>query len=750
VEQSKLKMKLRLTLLSPLLLISQYCFCQDIFPPDPVKKTIKATKIEAKLNIDGELDEPEWLSAEIIKDFIEQDPVQGVPAKKETVVRLLYNKNFLYMGVICYDSVGRNKYRALNLRRDFSAANSDFFAIAIDGYNDERNAVMFGMNPYGAQRDLLSFDDNYYDPDWDGLWTVRTQRTDTAWIAEVAIPWKTLRYRGTMDSLQTWGLSFGRISRGSNEISGWPAFPRAFGGLRMAYAGKLIDLEAPKPPTNIRVQPYLLYGYNDSKHGSTTIQSKSTFKLGADVKWALNPNTLLDLTVNTDFAQADVDRKVNNVNRFSVFYPEKRQFFLENAGLFTVGMDPLSNSQADYSTRIQPFFSRAIGIDADGSPLNLAGGARIVYRSDTRNAGGLFIRQQGNAATNPAIFFVGRYSQNLGKQNRIGTLISYKNEDTRASVSALHNLTGTVDGFFRFSQKLSESFMGSATFDSKSKSGYAVSSQLFYNSNKWVAWWNQSIVSAHYDPRMGFVARGNTIVTDPGIFLQERGQWLPEIIRTYGPGISYTTYHNATTLALTDRYLNINPVWFQFQNGGIISWYLIFTKQNLEEGFSPLNVPISKGIYSYIRHKISLSSDPSRKISASITGNLGQFYNGSYNSLSAVLSFAPVPNVFLSPGVEVGKLNKVGINQVSKNVNLYTIEGRIALNPQLQLSGLFQQTSESKALAYNTWFSWEFKPLSYLYIVFNNKSLTSDNGTLPSIRVTDRQIITKISYLKQF
>lgn len=732
------------------LFFSRYAFCQDIFPPDPVKKKVEATKIEGNLKIDGELDEPEWLTAKIIKDFIEQDPIQGVLAQKQTLVKLLYNKNYLYVGVICYDSVGRNNYRALNLKRDFSAASSDFFAIAIDGYNDERNAVMFGMNPYGAQRDLLSFDDNYYDPDWDGLWTVRTQRTDTAWIAEIAIPWKTLRYKGKTDSLQTWGLSFGRIARGSNEISGWPAFPRAFGGLRMPYAGKLVNLEAPKPPTNIRVQPYLLYSYNDTKENAKTINSKSTFKPGSDVKWALNPNTLLDLTVNTDFAQADVDRKVNNVNRFSIFYPEKRQFFLENAGLFTVGMDPLSNGQADYSTRIQPFFSRAIGLDANGSPLSIDGGARLVYRSDTRNAGGLFIRQEGNTTTNPANFFVGRYSQNFGKQNRIGTLVSYKDEQTHGTISGRKNFTGTVDGFFRFSQGLSESIMGSSTIDSKTKFGYAVSSQLFYNSNKWVAWWNQSIVSSRYDPQMGFMARGNTIVTDPGVFLQERGRWLPGFIRTYGPGISYTTYHNATTLALTDRYLNINPVWFQFQNGGIISWYVILTKQNLEEGFNPLNVLINKGSYSYTRHKISLSSDPSKKISASLTGNLGQFYNGNYNSLNAVMSFALIPNLFLSPGIEVGKLDKAGINQTSKNVNLYTVEGRIALNPRLQLSGLFQKTSESNTIAYNTRFSWEYKPLSYLYIVFNNNSLLPDNGPLPHIMTVDRQVITKISYLKQF
>lgn len=174
-----------------------------IFAPDLVKKKLGAVKIKNDLKIDGKLDEPEWLLAKPVGDFIQMDPVQGVPAKKKTIVKLLYNKNFLYCSAICYDTVGKDKYRTLNMERDFTAAYSDFFALAIDGYNDERNCVMFGMNPYGAQRDLLSFDDNYYDSDWNGLWTVRTQRTDTAWIAEIAIPWKTLRYKNNPDSLQT-------------------------------------------------------------------------------------------------------------------------------------------------------------------------------------------------------------------------------------------------------------------------------------------------------------------------------------------------------------------------------------------------------------------------------------------------------------------------------------------------------------------------------------------------------------------
>ncbi len=242
-----------------LTIITRALSAQDIFPPDVIKKRVTANRIDTELRVDGRLDEEEWSRATIIDSFVQADPYQGAAPKRRTVVKLLYSARYLYVAAICYDTVGVSNYRVINLQRDYRASQNDFFAFAIDGYNDERNCSMFMLNPYGSQRDLLSFDDNYYEPDWDGLWRGRTQRTDTAWIAEAAVPWKTLRYRENADSLQTWGISFARLARSINEVSYFPAFPRAYGGLRMPYAAKLVDLPAPKPSLNLRVQPYLLY-----------------------------------------------------------------------------------------------------------------------------------------------------------------------------------------------------------------------------------------------------------------------------------------------------------------------------------------------------------------------------------------------------------------------------------------------------------------------------------------------------------
>lgn len=718
---------------------------QIVFPPDSVKHKISASPITRNIKIDGALNESEWALAQFIPEFIQMDPFQGSPARKKTKVRLLYNKTYLYVAAICYDTVGKANYRVPNFKRDFGNGSGDDFSIAIDGYNDERNAVSFTTNAYGVQSDLVSFDDNYYDTDWDGLWVVRTQRTDTAWIAEIAIPWKTLRYKINRDSLQTWGISFSRMARADNELSAWPAFPRAYSPLRMAYAGKLININAPAPSGNIRVQPYTLYSYAQSKYNNTVTETNNSIKPGGDIKWALNPNTLLDLTFNTDFAQADVDRKVNNINRFSVFFPERRQFFLENAGLFAVGIDPLpGNGLAEYSARIQPFFSRSIGLDSNGRPLPIPAGARFINRTKKQNIGALLVKQDGNSVYNNAAYIVaGRYSRNFGKQNRIGALVTYKTSENKLIPTT--DFSATIDGFIRFNQALSVSYMGSVNKNSViNKNGYAASAQLIYNTNTLVAWWSQSINTENYKPQMGFVARNNVIITEPGMYYQIRAKWLPKFVRAIFPGISYITYHNTTTGKLTDRYFNFIPLWCRFQNRSLIFYNYTATQQNLETGFNLLGEPLQKGVYNYYRHKFGYTSDLSKKVSYAVTANLGSFYNGHFNSVTATVNIAPFPNFFLSPSVETGKLKNFGTSRVSKKVELYSIECRAALNPRLQLTGLFQKSSIINSVNWNVRFAWEFKPLSFFYIVYNNNTFERAS------KLNDQQVIVKFSYLKQF
>src|SRR5215472_1656721 len=317
--------------------------------------------------------------------------------------------------------MGKKAIRATDFKRDFNNLAHDHLVVTFDGFNDNRNAMCFATNAYGVQRDYLSFDDLYFDIDWDGLWTVRTTRTDSGWFAEMAIPWQTLRYKKLGDSIQNWGFNVYRNRRQSNEGTALSLFPRVYTVSRMEYAGMLKNLQPPPPKSNIRIQPYFLTSF-DHYGGidSAKKPNQTNAKFGGDMKWAINPNNILDLTVNTDFAQADADIQVNNITQFSVFFPEKRQFFLENASLFSPVIQQAIDGSGGFM-HIQPFFSRTIGLDSAGNPIPIIAGGRFVSRSARQNFGAILMRQ-ADASTLPATnFFVGRYLNNFGEQNRVGT-----------------------------------------------------------------------------------------------------------------------------------------------------------------------------------------------------------------------------------------------------------------------------------------------------------------------------------------
>jgi hypothetical protein len=293
-----------------LLLFISFCgFSQEVFKPLEQRKEFRPLKIERALKADGHLDEAEWAQAPTVNLDFQVEPFQGRKASFISTVKLLYNHQYLYVAAILQDSVGKNAYRAPNLKRDYVFSDNESFGISLDGFNDKRNAIVLQSNPYGAQRDLLAFDDRQFDVDWDGLYRVRTHRSDSSWVAEFAIPWQTLRYPKT-DGIkaQDWGINFFRLRRASNELSVWSPHPRSMSPLRMDYAGKLAGIIPPPPTaTNIRFIPYLLQVNKKTEGTEIGNSNTSDFKLGGEIKWAISPTSVMDFTFNTDFAQADVD-----------------------------------------------------------------------------------------------------------------------------------------------------------------------------------------------------------------------------------------------------------------------------------------------------------------------------------------------------------------------------------------------------------------------------------------------------------
>lgn len=728
-----------------LLLFSHKVSAQNegIFKPDSIRNSIDAVQINTTLHVDGKLNEHEWQYAKPSPRFTEIEPYQGAVPSVETSVKVLYNNQYLYFGIFSKDSLGRKAIHATDFKRDFDYRQHDLVNLSFDGFNDKRNAMCFATNPYGVQRDYLSFDDLYFDENWDGLWRVRTSRTDSGWYAEIAIPWQTLRYPKTKDSVQSWGLNVYRNRRVTNEISAFSPFPRVFSASRMAYAGVLNNLKPPPPKPNIRFQPYFLSSYNHYKNFDPSVKNTSTeYKFGGDIKWAINSNAVLDLTANTDFAQADVDLQVNNISRFSVFFPEKRQFFLENASLFS----PVIQQAPDASgglMRLQPFFSRTIGLDTNGNPIPIVAGGRFVNRSLKNNYGAIVMRQKetdNSAATN---FFVGRYSRNFGEQNRIGALMTIKNTPLGS------NIESTIDGFFRLSDAQSiNTILTHSVSTNTNRQGFAGLAQYYNSTNHYKIWLTQSVVTKDFDPQMGFVSRTDVIGTTPGMNWYYRGNKLPfkKILRAFEPGFLPEFYWQASTGKFIERSLYFWPIWLNFQSGAYFGYSITPVFQRLTTSFEPLGIKIAAGEYNYFQNEIYFTSDPSKIISIAGDYKWGTYFNGRIKSGDWKIQFAPIPHISLLAEFNRNHFIEVGEQKANETVDLYIIQSRFALNPRIQLSAFYQKNSLDHSDNYNLRFSWEYSPLSYIYLIYNHGSI----NPLQQLKQTEDQAIFKISYLKQF
>jgi hypothetical protein len=283
--------------------------------------------------------------------------------------------------------------------------------------------------------------------------------------------------------------------------------------------------------------------------------------------------------------------------------------------------------------------------------------------------------------------------------------------------------------------------------NSGSQNGFAGYAQYYYTNNQWKIWWTQSVVTKNFNPEMGFVSRSDVIGTTPGIFAYYRGKYLPfkNWIRAFEPGVFPEFYHQASTGKLLERQLSINPIWFNFQKGGYFGYIINPTYQFLAEPFAPVGVFIAAGKYNYLRHQFYFSTDPSRVISTNYNFDIGSYFNGKLSTHNLSINFAPIPNFFLQGSINRNHFKEVGDPATDKKVDLYSVSGRLALNPRLQLIGFYQKNSENNLSNYNIRLSWEYQPLSFVYLVFNRRGF--DNAQQK--RQTEDHAIIKLSYLRQ-
>jgi hypothetical protein len=694
--------------------------------PGQALPAVTAVRVSGPITVDGELDEPEWQLAEPAGNFIQRLPRTGEPATEPTEVRLIYDDTNLYVGVHCFDSLGRKGITIKDIKRDFWTLDSDGFQIVIDTFDDDQNSFLFGTNPGGAKFDMqIGGDGAAGNTSWNGIWHVQTRITDEGWQVEMAIPFRTLRFSNK--PVQVWGVNFERRVRRKFEDSYWAPLPAAFRLGRVSLAGRLEGIEGIRPGRNLYIKPYALNAAQRLQGDDFDLKPE----LGFDVKYAVGTQSTFDLTVNTDFAQVEADEQQINLTRFSLFFPEKREFFLENAGIFGFGRSRVGG----YRTDLIPFFTRRIGLSQDRRLVPILGGARFSGRAG-RNSFGLLSMQTDDIFGVPSTnYSVMRARRDLLQKSDVGFLFVNK-----APQGGDDNRTYGADANFRVLQYLELSSSVLRT-DSPGRPGddLAANFEVAWRDSLFDLEARHQTIQANFNPEVGFVQRG-AIKRSSGIFtLTPRPRERISSVRYLGPSFSID-YITDQANVLETRLLK-GSFDVVFHNGAELS---VGRRADFERLTSPFPIRptqlIAPGDYNFEEWFVSFFSDKSRIITGQAGLTSGSFWDG--NRDAYLLGLDLQPGYRFSAGALIS-YNDISLPSGEFRTNLIAAKVRYLFSTRMFFNSLIQYNSDTREVSSNLRFHFIYRPLSDFFLVFNERR--SANGD-----VADRALVAKFTYILAF
>jgi hypothetical protein len=699
-------------------------------PTDTTRKHIVARRATGRIVIDGRMGEADWIAAPVARDFAEVYPDYRPTTRFPTEVRFLYDNDNLYVLGFNRDSAGHSSVRVPDLRRDFFPPDNDFFQVTLGPLGDRRTAFQFFVSPLGSQSDVQSFDGgDAANFNWDAMWRTRTTRADSGWIAELAIPWRSLRFARGQSS---WDLNVVRNTRRVAAFTAWMPYPRQFTARRLTYAGVLDSLLPPPPRINLRMRPYALgSAQRDRTPGSS---NASAGALGGELIWAPTANSLVEATVNTDFAQADVDRQVVNLTRFGVFFPERRQFFLDNADLLNAG-----GLGSGSPFVVQPFFSRRIGLSEDGTLLRIDGGARVAYRTARTTAGALLIRQAGRGERDAATFGVARGSQFFGRATRVGATVAVR----QGATAAASNFVTAVDALARIGETVQFTGMLS-TSTRDDTTGVAMTWTAARTTARSSVGLSGAWVAQRYAPLTGFVSRPDVFMLNTSVSRIMQPTWRPKALVWFQPSMTSAVFYSPESFTLQESTTQIRGD-FLLRNSAVVAPVIDIDQQRPQTAlalFPTASVPA--GSYQTARVGLEASSDQSARLAGTASLSAGRFFDGGLQRAALSARFSPTAYVALRANYEMNRINNFGARDTSFVTHLIAPELRISANPRVQWSGFYQYNTLQERGTLNARFSWEFAPLSFLYVVYNDRHAIQ-TGTTPQAR----SVIVKLSWLRQ-
>ena len=694
------------------------------------QKNVTAIRVNEDIVLDGELNEGAWDIAIPATGFAQQFPRPGEPSLNETEARFLYDEDNLYVGAILY-SVNPDNIVINELTEDFNQAQSDSIGIVLDTLHDQRSGFAFFVNAAGARKDGQIANDGQSDNfDWDGVWDVGVSRIENGWIAEFRIPFKTLRFSSSES--QEWGLQMDRRVSFQREDSHWSALPIRYRATRVSMAGTLGGLEGISQGRNLKVKPFGVAGFTQTRQGGDPFGEWNTdqnYDGGLDIKYGLTQSLTLDATYRTDFAQVEVDQQQVNLTRFNLFFPEKREFFLENAGTFNFG--PRRGRD------LIPFFSRRIGLSAQGTPIPIVGGARVTGQVGRYDVGFLTMKTESTATTPSNTYTVGRVKQNLLTNSWIGGMVTNRDSTIAGDYNRLYG----ADAYFQFYNRLE--------FDTHIIKTDTPGLEGEDQARKFAVGWRDdeltisaayNAIERNFNPEVGFVRRGDVSQYTGNLFWSPRLEE-SDLVRNLIFGAVLNYYEGATSEQIETRHEALE-VGVRFENNASITFSHQRHFERLTEVFRiRQDVGIAEGDYSYQRHYLGASSNPTRKISGGGSFEWGEFWDGNSKSYRANLSFRP--NYNFNFRMDYSR-NQVDLSNASFTTDLVGMRFVYAFSPRAFFNAFIQYNADRNQVSSNLRFNIIHRALSDLFIVYNDTRST-DNG-----QVTDRALIVKFTNLFNF
>ena len=712
------------------------------------RPTVRAVRLPSPLKVDGKMDDAVYATLKPISGFTQVDPKPGAPASQPMEVWLLYDNDNFYVSMKVYED-HPERMVANEMRRDAAQnlAQNELVTVALDTFKDRRSSFNFYINPIGGRGEGQSANEAQYNGDWNGVWKVETGRFEKGWTIEMALPFKTLRYPAK--PVQDWGIQIQRIRRWVNEVDFMaPSDPsRGSSGFMLASKfGNIVGLEAPPPGRNIEVKPYAIGSVTTDRLSRPVKSNDGDGDVGLDVKYAVRQNITADFTYNTDFAQVEADEQQVNLTRFNLFFPEKREFFLENQGTFAFGGTTSGTGGAAGDAPIL-FYSRSIGLNgAQQVPLQVGG--RLTGRARRYSFGAVNIESKAVEATaTPATnFSVMRLKRDILRRSSVGVMATNRSV-SRTGVG--RNTVAGADATFAFYTNLSINAywaksdsevltLRHVTGDDQSYRG-----QLDYNADRYGLQVEHARGGANFNPEMGFTRRLDMRKT----YAQGRFSPRPKVrnrIRKYYVIGSGNYIENGS--GRRDFVVGSAEASIEMQNSDKYTVGFDQTYEYIPRPFTIApRVTVPVGGYDYGIAKVTAAFGQQRKLSTSMTLEHGSFYGGHRTTLSVSRGRLQIsPRLAIEP---TASFNNVDLPGGSFNTNLIGTRVNLAITPRAFVSALVQYNSTAATLASNIRFRWEYLPGSEMFVVYNDQRDSRVTG-FPDLQ--NRSFIVKINRLLRF